>query len=472
MTAVARILLLNPPIYDFAAFDMWARPAGLLYLGAALRQAGHLVDLVDCTWWRDPALLGLNRPGRLRARRQPDGSGKLPRFLDGFERPAELAEVKRLYSCYGMPPPLLERRLRGLPAPDVVLITSMMTYWYPAVRDAVACVRIVCPGSLVILGGIYATLCEAHAISNAGADEIVTGPGEERIREIVQRYIGNRMTPKLDPDNLDAYPYPAFDLQHKINYVALRTSKGCPFSCAYCASRFLNPKRMVRTPEAVVEEVRFWHNRFGVVDFVLYDDAFLTDAEVHAVPILEGLLNSGMKLRFHTPNALHIRSITPESARLMFKTGFTTLRLGLETTAFTERAGMDRKVTVEEFQSAVSNLKNAGYKGDQVGAYLLVGLPEQSMRMLRESIEIVKQSGITPVLAYYSPIPHTALWEKALAASRYDLAADPIFTNNAIMPCQKEPFSWDTLTRLKRMAHTKTHPCQAQSGKLGESERF
>jgi len=56
-----------------------------------------------------------------------------------------------------------------------------------------------------------------------------------------------------------------------------------------------------------------------------------------------------------------------------------------------------------------------------------------------------------PIMAYYTPIPHTALWEEALASSRYDLALDPIYTNNAILPCQKEPFAWETLKGLKKL---------------------
>ncbi|MEJ2097618.1 MAG: B12-binding domain-containing radical SAM protein, partial [Deltaproteobacteria bacterium] len=58
---------------------------------------------------------------------------------------------------------------------------------------------------------------------------------------------------------------------------------------------------------------------------------------------------------------------------------------------------------------------------------------------------------ITPVLAHYSPIPHTALWKDAVAASRYDLAADPIYTNNAVWPCSREPFSWKTVSLLKNL---------------------
>jgi hypothetical protein len=70
---------------------------------------------------------------------------------------------------------------------------------------------------------------------------------------------------------------------------------------------------------------------------------------------------------------------------------------------------------------------------------------------MEDAIRLVKAAGITPVLAHYTPIPRTRLWDAARAASRYDLAADPIYTNNAIFPCQEENFSWPVLSRLKRM---------------------
>jgi len=63
----------------------------------------------------------------------------------------------------------------------------------------------------------------------------------------------------------------------------------------------------------------------------------------------------------------------------------------------------------------------------------------------------VKAEGIRPILAYYSPIPHTRLWARAVAASPYDLEADPVFCNNAIFPCRPEIFSWEYLRKLKEM---------------------
>ena len=45
MTAAPHILLVNPWIHDFAAYDFWAKPLGLLVLAALLRQHGFQVSL-------------------------------------------------------------------------------------------------------------------------------------------------------------------------------------------------------------------------------------------------------------------------------------------------------------------------------------------------------------------------------------------------------------------------------------------
>jgi radical SAM superfamily enzyme YgiQ (UPF0313 family) len=436
------ILFINPWIHDFAAYDFWAKPMGLLILAAILRAHGVSVSYIDCLDRFHPRA----RKGDPAAR-----YGRGPYLKTEIPKPLMIPDVPRKFSRYGIKPEWFKESLSTVSRPDFICLTSMMTYWYPGVQETISHIRDIYPETPIVLGGIYASLCKDHALSESGADRIVTGPGETAILDLVSEMTGFSVSPRFAPDRLDTYPYPAFDLQNRIAYAPLMTSRGCPFSCAYCASRFLSPRRMLRTSESVLEEVLFWHKSHGVIDFALYDDAFLVDAERHAVPILEDIIKSGMRLRFHTPNALHIRSVTRDTAQLMFKAGFTSLRLGLETIEFSERSEIDRKVTAEEFRSAVSHLKDAGFKKDQVGAYLLAGLPGQSMQTLKKSVQIVKQSGITPIPAYYSPIPHTDLWEKALSASRYDLSADPVFTNNAIMPCRKEPFSWESISALKEL---------------------
>ena len=43
-----RALLINPYIYDFAAYNFWSSPLGLLYVGSILRENGFEIKLIDC----------------------------------------------------------------------------------------------------------------------------------------------------------------------------------------------------------------------------------------------------------------------------------------------------------------------------------------------------------------------------------------------------------------------------------------
>jgi radical SAM superfamily enzyme YgiQ (UPF0313 family) len=326
-----------------------------------------------------------------------------------------------------------------------------MTYWYPGVVALIEVVRGMLPEVPVVLGGIYATLCHEHAVKHAGADYVVSGEGEATVVDMLSRLTGFAGEQRFLADDLDTHPYPALDLQSYIPYVPVLTGRGCPFHCAYCASRFLSPGFRRRSPEHVVEEIAYWHEKYSVLDFAFYDDALLIDSDHHVMPILEGVLARGLDVRFHTPNALHIRPLSKEVAGLLSRAGFKTIRLGLETAFFDDREAMDIKVGPGEFQQAVDHLKDVGFNGEDIGAYLLHGLPDQDLVELETSISMVKSCEVRPILAQYSPIPNTALWPEAVKASRYDLESDPIFQNNSIFPCQKEPFSWEQVGYLKEL---------------------
>ena len=440
---VPHILLINPWIHDFAAYDFWAKPMGLLTIAGILRTQGLKVSYLDC----------LNRFHPRDAKTDPESKfGRGPYLKTRLPKPAGLEDVDRNFSRYGVKPQWFRDDLLNMAPPDLVLITSLMTYWYPGVQDTIAHVRSIFPRTPIVLGGIYARLCAEHAARNSGADQIAVEPAEKCLTRLIKDYTGYSATAVFDPANMDSYPYPALDLQTKINYAPLLTSRGCPYNCAYCASGFLEPAQLRRSPESVLAEIRYWHGKYGQKDFVLYDDAFLVDAEKHAVPLLEGICGAGLQVRFHTPNALHIRGINTATAGLMYRAGFTTLRLGLETADFDHRSQIDHKVSHRDFKQAAACLLKAGFDKSRIGAYLLVGLPGQEFSEIEYSIRTAGESGLTPIPAYYTPIPHTALWPRAVAASRYDLASDPVYTNNAVLPCQKEPFSWKFISRLKELS--------------------
>jgi radical SAM superfamily enzyme YgiQ (UPF0313 family) len=440
-TDAPHILFVNPWIHDFAAYDAWAKPLGLLMLAGILRAHGCRVSFADCLDRFHPRI---PRPVREAA----FGCG--PFHKSRLPKPAALRDVPRHFSRYGIEPDWLREELRPLPSPDLILVTSGMTYWYTGVQETITVLRELFPAAPVALGGVYATLCPEHAKRVSGADEVIGGPAEAAVLGLVAAYTGYRPAPRFAPEDLDTYPAPALDLQRRIPFAPLLTLRGCPFACAYCAAHLLDSRRLRRSPAAVVQELDHWHRRQGVVDVALYDDAFLADGPGHALPVLEAIVRSRLPLRFHTPNALHVRGITPETAELMFRAGFQTLRLGLETTDAGRHRELDRKATAAEFASAARTLIRAGFHRSQIGAYLLAGLPGQPAEEVLRSIDAVRQTGVRPVLAYYSPIPGTALWPQAVAASRYDLAAEPLCTNNSVFPCRREPFSWRWTAALKQ----------------------
>lgn len=199
----------------------------------------------------------------------------------------------------------------------------------------------------------------------------------------------------------------------------------------------------------MVEEIEYWTTRQKISDIALYDDALLVKPRDHIIPILRGVIERGIECNFHAPNGLHIREMDEELAGLFFKAGFKTIRLGFETSHEATQIDTGGKVGNEEFVRAVRNLKRAGYSGDEIGVYVMVGLPGQRAREAEESVAFVQETGARPIIVEYSPVPHTALFEKARQLSKFDIASEPLYHNNSIFPCQWEGFTMADYRRLK-----------------------
>jgi radical SAM superfamily enzyme YgiQ (UPF0313 family) len=436
------ILFINPWIHDFAAFDFWARPMGLMQLIAIVRSQGISVTYIDCLNRFHP------KASNLKSKQCQYGRG--PYLKTQISRPKSLRHFPRKYSRYGIPPEWFIQDLKSIKKPDIIMLTSIMTYWYPGIQETIACIRSVFENIPIVLGGIYVRLCLSHAKKHMDADILVSDFGEKSILEIITQLTGFQTSSQLDINQLDTFPRPAWDLQTHIPFIPLLTTRGCPFRCDYCASGFLENHIRRHSVDHVCNEIKYWYQKFGVRDFVFYDDAFLHQSEKFAIPFLERMATNNYSVRFHTPNAIHVREITQSVAKLLFEAGFKHLRMGLETMDFAHR--LDKKLTFEEFDTAINNLKQAGFQNHDMGAYLLIGLPEQPRKSIIQSIDCVKRSAVQPILAYYTPIPHTKLWPKAVESSPFDIDQDPLYTNNTIFPCQPNGLDWQELSAYQARA--------------------
>ena len=445
MKSCKNILLINPWIYDFAAYDFWNKPLGLLKIGSVLRLAGYRTSLIDCMDRQHPVFEHVDAKWKIRTKK--NGTGKY--FRQEIEKPSILKDIPRKYCRYGIPLDCFKELLDKTPFPDAILITSCMTYWYPGVRDAVNILRERFSNVPIFLGGIYATLIQDHARQNIAVDYLISGEGEKTILKILDSLFSTQLYEKCEKvfDNL---PYPAFDLYPDLQSIAIETSRGCPYQCSFCASKLLVPEYRRRSPHSVLKELEYWYKKHHVKHYVFYDDALLHKSDEYFKPVLKGIIHNNWKIKMHTPNGLHIRYIDAEMASFMYEAGVQTIRLSFESSDEHRQKKMSFKVSNNNLKQALSNLKNAGFTSNQIGVYVLFGLPDQKVNEVKDSVQFVLDSGGKVKLASFSPIPHTVDWHKAIDYGYLHIKEDPLLTNTTIYPIWSKKYSYSFCTELEQ----------------------
>ncbi|MDZ7794756.1 MAG: cobalamin B12-binding domain-containing protein [Spirochaetia bacterium] len=168
-------------MYDFALYDLFFKPYGLLRLAGYLEQQGYQVEFINALDYQEPYTLAAKGLPRRRA----NGTGKFHR--QRAQLPPGIQTIPRQYSRYGVLPEVFAQQVAKT-QPDMVLITSQMTYWYQGLAEAVRVVRQAHPSVPVVVGGIYATLMPQHCRTVTGADEVVLGEGLSQLPGLFEKY--------------------------------------------------------------------------------------------------------------------------------------------------------------------------------------------------------------------------------------------------------------------------------------------
>lgn len=442
------ILLVNPPVYDFACHDLWMKPLGLLYIAGILKNAGGEVHLVD----------SMDRLSHFNSGNPPksDEYGCGRHYNIEVEKPAALKFVPRKYKRYGLSKDSLIVQLKSLPTPNVILVSSGMTYWYPGVIETISMMKDLYPSVPVILGGIYATLCNDHAKKYSKADCVFPGSDLKKLVELINSLGGGRVDISCIPGAFSEYPAPDYELYREVKYIALRTSIGCVFDCSYCAVKHLNPGYDCKPPEKVIAEILHFREKYGIKDFAFYDDALLCGSAKRFAEIFGKIAGLKTGCRFHTPNGLHARFITEETAHTMYAAGFVKPRLALETSNEIRQKDSGNKVTNAELSRAVKLLKSSGYKSNEIIVYIMGGIPGQSFEEIERTVDFLAQMKVRISLSEYSPIPFTRDWQKIPD----NVAREPLLHNNSVFP-MLDPVQRQKMQSIKDVI--KRYNCSLQS---------
>ncbi|MHC4439403.1 MAG: B12-binding domain-containing radical SAM protein [Planctomycetota bacterium] len=379
-----KILLVNPPIYDFAAYDFWLKPYGMLSVAGFLRGKAHFM-LFDYLDRLAPFIAGQEKF-------ESDQWGRGRFYCQHAPVPPALKAIPRYFRRFGMERDIFTDFLAKEGPFDFVMIQTTMTYWYNGLEEVIEDVRSAWPQAKIVLGGNYVTLCCDHA-QRLGADLLAKGTNLEPLWE----YTG------ISPD----FQQPAlWEVYDKLNVGVLKLTEGCPFNCTYCSVPEVYGKFKPRPLEHSLAELELLC-QLGVENVAFYDDALLFEADKILKPFLNELLKRDLSVNFHSPNALNARFITKDLAELMVRSGFKTFYLGFESASQQWQKRTGSKVFSEELQQAVRYLIAAGAEPVNITAYQILGHPHIDIQELEASMHFVQSLGIRGMLADFSPIPGT-----------------------------------------------------------------
>jgi hypothetical protein len=366
-----RVLLLNPPVADTLEPEQQhmidgVEPFGLLRLGTYFRRRGCEVGLIDCI--RDP-LLG----GRIRRHVRKTlacGNG------------AEEGVVKEIHH-YGLDAGQLTRALRAQPEPDLIAVSSIFTWHLEATREAIGVCKEVFPGARLVLGGNVTTLCPEQA-RGLGADHV---------------FAGDVAGAEFLPTAIDLLPG-----RHETDFVSM--VKGCPHHCDYCVTPALNQGRVTaRAPEQVVAEIRAKREAHGTTTFVFYDDFVQWKQSQHLDPFLDLVTREAPGVTLEFALGFSAQLITTDFAARLRSARIERVILALETISELRSQEMNRPQKIEEFVRAVDILKRHGYRGRNLRAFFLMGLPGQTTEEILRGILFLYDLGVTPSLTTYTLTP-------------------------------------------------------------------
>jgi len=379
------ILAINPWIYDFAAYDFWLKPYGFLAMLSYLQHKGVTVNYIDCLGYKTTS-------GTF-------GRGKY--YAEIIEKPQVLRSIPRYFKRYGITLEDFQAALDGM-KPDYILITSSMTYWYPGIIEAVRLAREKFPETPILVGGTYVTLCYEHASRTLKHTSL--------FKNNCLKDLFKTLNVPFDEQELFSTTVAYEDFYDQLDYIVFRTSWGCPFNCNYCAIKELFPDFFRIPPDKITAFISHYARK-NIKDFVFYDEALLYEPSYTKI-LLKQIMQLNIPLRFHTPNALHMRFLDEEIADLLKKTGFTNPHFGLETLNPELQKIWGDKVDTRDVIKGINMLKRAGFEDGTFSVYLLLGYPGQNLEELRHDVQFLHALGAKVSLAEFSPVPGTELFKQ------------------------------------------------------------
>ncbi len=314
--------------------------------------------------------------------------------------------------------------------PDIVGITAY-TVHVNVVRKLFDQVKVWNPATRTVAGGHHATVSPGDFLKPS-IDIIVTGEGVLPFREIAARCEkkstlegipgtvftkdGAVMTAEREHrTDLDALPFPDRTLtaQYRGKYcsewmkplASIRTSKGCPFRCKFCAEwKTAGGQYLRRRPEGIVEELVEIQEEcvFFADDESLVDTARMTT-------LARLIRESGIRKRYFLYGRSDTIARNPKLLEIWRGIGLERVFVGLEFLADDDMISIRKSSTTEDNDRALRILRDLGI--DVYGSFIV--RPDALPRDFAAYRNYCKRMKISSAsFAVLTPLPGTDLYEE------------------------------------------------------------
>jgi len=323
---------------------------------------------------------------------------------------------------------------------------SALTPAIPETAQIARMAKDVCGDVITVVGGAHPSALPERTLADCPAvDVVVVGEGERTVVELAAGGIGPevagiayrengavRRTPPRPPEqDLDSLPpidYGLFDMDYYtaphrwlLRYIPtaatnIRTSRGCPHRCRFCAGHVVSGTGVrFRSPQHVAERVQTVVDRFGLQGIRFEDDTLGADPE-RLIELCDELRRRGLHERVRWEGCLRVDQAEPGLLAAMKSGGCLQVEYGFESGSDEELRRLGKNATVEQNRRAVRLTREAGMR---IYANIMIGMPGETPHDVRETLRFLRWAApevISPSML--RPLPGTPIFNELPADVR------------------------------------------------------
>ncbi|MFA5142616.1 MAG: radical SAM protein [Candidatus Omnitrophota bacterium] len=417
---MARVCLVRPPFFKLYGIEKVHFPLSIGYLASYLERGGHEVSFVDGEVFDYGLYEGILYKGIINAALFYAD----PYFIERkFNVVGKVMEDPR----HRVWDTLIGRIAAA--RPDVVGI-SCYTINMTAVNIISERIKSEIGDIPVVLGGIHPTALPAETLEQVrAADFAVMGEGEVTLLDLVNDIGDGKRTglhiagvvergsadfkPRELITDLDSIPFPKRDFYDKSNYIfgaPLLTSRGCPFSCTFCASHLMWGRKVRnRSVRNVIEELKVLAGKFDAGRIRILDDTFVLN-KPWIMEFCAELKASGLKLSFNCSG--RINTVDEDLFRVLSDSGFDSIAFGIESGSDRIVKSINKNI---DLSRVVDVIKTANRYGFDTTSFYMTGHPGETAEDIRKSADLfIRSMSKRGELSMLVPYPKTDAGERAV----------------------------------------------------------